>query len=158
MGYQYYTKQPMNNYNNLNNLAKQSENIASWLKTSFVIAIIAGLVLYFTFLSKKNEGKYKGFLAWTYDFLNFKKMLAETLLRIGYVISSIFITLFSFAFISVNMLSFVLVLVLGNIILRIIYETILIALVICRNTTEINNKMKNINEEKKIKEEKENKE
>ena len=44
-----------------------------WTIVSVILAIIGGIVLYFTFLSKKNEGKFTGFLGWLYDFLTFKK-------------------------------------------------------------------------------------
>ena len=40
-----------------------------WTIVSVILAIIGGIVLYFTFLSKKNEGKFTGFLGWLYDFL-----------------------------------------------------------------------------------------
>ena len=33
----------------------------TWGIISFVVAIIGGLVLYFTFLSKKNDGVFQGF-------------------------------------------------------------------------------------------------
>ena len=42
-----------------------------WTIVSVILAIIGGIVLYFTFLSKKNEGKFTGFLGWLYDFLTF---------------------------------------------------------------------------------------
>ena len=38
-----------------------------WTIVSVILAIIGGIVLYFTFLSKKNEGKFTGFLGWLYD-------------------------------------------------------------------------------------------
>lgn len=34
-----------------------SEGNAVWVIISLVLAIVGGIVLYFTFLSKKNEGK-----------------------------------------------------------------------------------------------------
>ena len=40
---------------------------AIWIIVSLVLAIVGGIVLYFTFLKKDNEGKYTGFLGWMYD-------------------------------------------------------------------------------------------
>ena len=114
---------------------------AIWIIIAAVIAVIGGLVLYFTFLSKRNEGKFKGFWGWTYDFLNFKKFTIEALLKITYLMFAIFITVGSFAIIPSSPLGFLGALILGNLVLRIIYEFSLIMLVICRNTTEINTKM-----------------
>ena len=81
-----------------------------------------------------------------YDFLTFKKMLAENLLKILYLVFAIFITLFSFALIGVNFLAFLGYLVIGNVLARLTYELMLVILVICRNTTEINKKMSNKDE------------
>ena len=112
-----------------------------WIIISAVVAVIGGIVLYFTFLAKKNEGKYTGFLGWMYDFLTFKKMVIENILKIIYLIAASFITLASFAVISSSFLSFILVLVLGNLIVRITYELFLVVLIICRNTTDISKKL-----------------
>ena len=112
-----------------------------WLIIAAVLAVVGGLVLYFTFLSKKNEGKFTGFLGWMYEFLNFKKMTLEAILKVTYLMLAIYITLASFATIGSSFLGFLLTLVLGNLVLRIVYEFSLILLVICRNTTDINNKL-----------------
>ena len=112
-----------------------------WLIISAVLAVVGGFVLYFTFLKKSNDGKFKGFAGWMYDFLTFKKMLIENLLRILYLICALFVTLASFASIGSSFLGFIITLVFGNLLIRIIYEFSLILLVICRNTTDINAKL-----------------
>ena len=104
-----------------------------WTIVSVILAIIGGIVLYFTFLSKKNEGKFTGFLGWLYDFLTFKKMMIENVLKILYIIVALFVTLSSFGLISISFLAFLLT--------RVIYELLLVKLVICKNTTEINKKL-----------------
>ncbi len=108
-----------------------------WLIVSLILAIVGGILVYFLFLNKKNEGKFTGFVAWLYDFLSFKKMFLETLLKITYLILAIYVTLSSFALIGSNFLLFLGTLLVGNLVVRIIYEFSLILLVICRNTTEI---------------------
>ena len=129
----------------MNSLLRSSSSASNgnsvWIIISAVIAVIGGIVLYFTFLSKKNEGKYTGFLGWMYDFLTFKKMVIENILKIIYLIAASFITLASFAVISNSFLSFVLVLVVGNLVTRIMYELFLVVLIICRNTTDISKKL-----------------
>ena len=105
------------------------------------IAFIGGIVLYFTFLSKRNEGKFKGFLGWVYEFFNFKKFTIEAILKITYLMLAIFITLASFTIIPSSPVGFVALLILGNLVLRIVYEYSLVILVICSNTIEINNKL-----------------
>ena len=113
-----------------------------WTIIAAVVAVVGGIVLYFTFLSKKNEGKFNGFLGWMYEFLTFKKLVIENILKICYLIVAIFVTLSSFSVISTSFLGFILYLTLGNLIARIVYELLLVVLVICKNTTEINSKMK----------------
>lgn len=122
--------------------ASSIADISVWLIISVVLAIVGGLLVYFLFLSKKNEGKFKGFVGWLYDFLSFKKMFMEALLKITYLIVAIYITLSSFAIIGTSFIGFIVYLVVGNLIARIIYEFSLILLVICRNTTEINKSLK----------------
>ena len=112
-----------------------------WTIVSVILAIIGGIVLYFTFLSKKNEGKFTGFLGWLYDFLTFKKMMIENVLKILYIIVALFVTLSSFGLISISFLAFLLTLVIGIVLTRVIYELLLVKLVICKNTTEINKKL-----------------
>ena len=112
-----------------------------WTIVSVILSIIGGIVLYFTFLSKKNEGKFTGFLGWLYDFLTFKKMMIENVLKILYIIVALFVTLSSFGLISISFLAFLLTLVIGNVLTRVIYELLLVKLVICKNTTEINKKL-----------------
>lgn len=114
---------------------------AVWIIVSLVLAVVGGIVLYFTFLSKKNETKYTGFLGWMYDFLTFKKMVIENILKVCYLIIALFITLSSFSVISVSFISFLVYLLLGNLIARVIYELSLVVLIICKNTTDISKKM-----------------
>lgn len=117
-------------------------DISVWLIISIVLAIVGGILVYFLFLNKKNEGKFKGFVGWLYDFLSFKKMFMEALLKITYLIVAIYITLSSFAIIGSSFLGFLVYLLVGNLIARLVYEFSLILLVICRNTTEINKNLK----------------
>lgn len=118
-----------------------STDAGIWLIISAVLAVVGGFVLHFTFLRKSNDGKFKGFAGWMYDFLSFKKMLIENLLKILYLICALLVTLGSFAFIGESFLGFLVILIGGNLIVRITYEFSLILLVICRNTTDINSKM-----------------
>lgn len=119
-----------------------------WIILSLILAIVGGILVYFLFLNKKNEGKFSGFLGWLYDFLSFKKMFLEALLKVTYLIVAIYITLSSFALIGDSFLGFLLQLTLGNIVARVIYEFSLILLVICRNTTEIAKNTKKVEENK----------
>ena len=118
-------------------------NFSVWMIVSIILAVVGGILIYFLFLSKKNEGKFKGFAGWLYDFLSFKKMFMEALLKITYLILALYITLSSFALIGTNFIAFLGTLILGNVILRLVYEFSLLLLVICRNNTDISKKLSN---------------
>ena len=108
-----------------------------WAIVSLILAICGAIVLYFTFLNKNNDGKYTGFLGWLYDFLTFKNLTLEAILKMVYLFAAIFITLFSFELIAVNFLGFLLFLLLGNLIARVMLESGLLLLLIYRQTVKI---------------------
>lgn len=137
-------------YNYSNSLNTSGlESLGIWMIISVVIAIAGGIVVYILFLNKENENKFTGFTAWLYDFLSFKKMLLETILKVCYLITAIYITLVGLGLLSVNILSALMTIIVGNVVARIAYEFSLILLTICRNTTEINKKLKNPEKPKK---------
>lgn len=112
-----------------------------WLIIAFVLSLIGCFLVYFLFV-KKDAPLNNKFLAWLRDFLRFDKMLLEVIVKIAYIFTALFITLGSFALISVSFVSFLMMLVFGNIIARVIYEASLIIIMIWKNTTEIKNKLK----------------
>ncbi len=120
------------NYNGLNGVANQVQGIAIWTIVALILAIIGGVLVYFLFVRadlKLNAGLKK-----LRDLLDFKIMLIEPILKILYLIGTIFIILVSFNFITINFITFLLILILGPIILRIIYEASIILIMIWKNT------------------------
>lgn len=122
------------------NTANKIVGTAVWTAIAFVIAIAAGIMIYFMFVKdnkpvSKNLQKLK-------DLLDFKTMLIEPILKIVYIIATVFIILFSFGFISINFVSFLMVLILGPIGIRIVYELMMINIMIWKNTKEINDNIK----------------
>lgn len=129
-------------YDTIDKGFSQAESSLTWMAIALLLAVIGGILIYFLFLKKENENKYTGFVKYLYEFLSFKKMWLETILKVSYLILAIYITLTSFELIGNSFMAFVLTLVFGNIILRVVYELSLLLLTICRNTTEINKKLK----------------
>lgn len=113
-----------------------------WAVLAVVLAIVGGILVYFLFLNSKKDMKLTGFLKWLKDFLNFKTMILEVILKILYLISTIYVILLSFSFISVNFLTFLFVLIFGPILVRIIYESSLMFIMVWKNTSEINKNTK----------------
>lgn len=119
----------------LSSLASSSD-LGIWGVIAFILAIIGGILVYFLFVNAKTTPKNK-FLIWLKDFLAFKTMWIEAIAKVLYYISTIYLILFSFALISTSFLSFILTLVLGPIIIRILYEVFVMFIMIWRNTADI---------------------
>lgn len=119
----------------------------TWVIISAVLAIVGGICGYALFVANKNNKKYTGFLEWLHNFLNFKKLLIEIILKVMYLMTAIFITLSSFSLIGSSIAGFFLYLILGNVIARVSYEMILMIITIVNNTTEINKKLPSLKED-----------
>ena len=105
----------------------------------FIFAVVLGVIAYYGFV--KREGKpQSAFFAKLKAFLNFDTMIIEGLLKATYIILALFVTFFSFQIIPINFFEFLFVLIFGNILVRVAYETSMVVLLIWRNTSEINKK------------------
>lgn len=107
-----------------------------WMIIAAILAIIGGILVYFLFVKAKDDPKGK-FLKWLKDFLAFKIMWIEPIMKIVYYIGTIFCILASFAFISSSFLAFVIMLVCGPIAIRLAYEGVMMFIMIWRNTADI---------------------
>ena len=122
------------------NTVNKVAGTAVWTVIAFIIAIAAGIMIYFMFVKDNKPVSEK--LQKLKDLLDFKTMLIEPILKIVYIIATVFIILFSFGLISLNFVSFLMVLILGPIAIRIIYELMMINIMIWKNTKEINDNIK----------------
>ena len=77
----------------LSSMPSVSQSTGVWMIIAFVIAVIGGILLYFLFTSKKNEGNFTGFIAWLHSFLRFDKMMIEAIIKISYLILALYVTL-----------------------------------------------------------------
>ena len=134
---------------------------AMWTVVSLILAIIGGISVYFLFIKGKDL-KLSAGLQKLRDLLDFKIMLIEPILKILYLVITLFIMLSSFSLITVNFIGFLLMFILGPIVVRIIYEASIMFLMIWKNTkiiadnTAKENIEKNNKKETKSKEDKEN--
>ena len=110
-----------------------------WMIIAAIIAIIGGILVYFLFVRSKTEPKGK-FAKWLKDFLSFKVMWIEPILKCVYYIATIFTILFSFSFLALGgygVLMFFLWLILGPIVVRLAYEMTMMFIMIWHNTRDI---------------------
>ena len=139
-----------NSYNsNFSNLINGGIIYTVAIIVCFIIAIIAAIITYLLFMKKDNKKDLSGFAKSLYDFLHFKKLLSAPIVKILYIIATIFNTLYAIItavfLVSYNILMSLLVFfvcaILINVLLRLIYEFISFKIIICKNTTEMNDKL-----------------
>ena len=107
----------------------------------FLIALVGGVCAYLMFVKSNEEPKDRRLLKLK-EFLSFKKMIIEGLLKATYIIFALFITLYSFQImVGTSFITGLMLLILLNIMLRIGYEASLIVLLIWRNTSDISKKL-----------------
>lgn len=107
----------------------------------FLIALVGGTCAYLMFVKSDEEPKHPRLLRLK-EFLSFKKMIIEGLLKATYIIFALFITLYSFQImVGTSFITGLMLLILLNIMLRIGYEASLIVLLIWRNTNDISKKL-----------------
>lgn len=127
-----------------------------------LLTAIAATVLLFIFVlpSKKREGLPK-LLKVIHDIFNMKDLLLESILKVLYVFSSVACVLwgvfmiFGFQIYDSGRYSYtnwmggygILVAILGPIVLRIVFEAMMMFILLVKNTIEINKKLKDNNEE-----------
>ena len=112
------------------------------LIVAFVLAIIGAVLTFILFLNKENEKKYTGFTKTLYNFLQFNTLCIDSILKFTYLFLAIFITILSFGAITSSFISFLIVLIGGNLMLRICYELTMVVILIHRNVRDINNNTK----------------
>ena len=139
----YETYQLLNNMNSSSSYYGSSasglEAAGVWILIASILAIIGGILVYFLFVKAKTEPKGK-FGKWLKDFLSFKVMWLEPILKVLYYIGTIFIILFSFSFLALGgagILPFFFCLILGPVLVRVTYEFTMMFVMIWRNTRDI---------------------
>ena len=137
----YETLQLLNNLSGTgsSSYASAAQGAGIWMIIAAILAIVGGILVYFLFVKAKADPKGK-FLKWLKDFLAFKIMWIEPILKVVYYIATIFIVLNSFSFLALGgngVLMWLLTLVLGPIIIRVFYEATMMFIMIWRNTRDI---------------------
>ena len=124
------------------NVITSSSNGSSLTFAILIISIAAAIVIYVLFLDKEKSKSYSNGIRKLYDFLQFDTFLLEKILKIAYIFLAIYLTLSSIATIGSNVILALIMLVFGNIILRVIFEFLMVTYKICTNVSEINKKLK----------------
>lgn len=119
--------------------ASMPEGFYIWFLIAGILAIVGGILTYFLFVKSKSEPKGK-FAKWLKDFLSFKIMWLEPILKVVYYILTIGCILVSFGFLGyggAGIIMFFLTLIGGPILIRLGYEMTMMFIMIWRNTQDI---------------------
>lgn len=122
-----------------NSAAAFPEGFYIWAGIASILAIVGGILLYFLFVRSKNTPKGK-FAKWLKDFLSFKIMWIEPILKCVYYIATIACVLISFGFLGyggTGVLMFFMTLIFGPIAIRLMYEAAMMFIMVWRNTRDI---------------------
>ena len=109
---------------------------------SVIIGITAGVLAMIFYLPKKNRERYKHrrMLLFSYDFLNFKYMALGTIAKVLYITNAVVLIIVGLYFLfAINFLTGLAVIILGNVVLRILYELFLILYAIHDNLNQLTN-------------------
>ncbi len=109
-----------------------------------IAAIVAGIVLRATVFSEKNQGKYTGFMGWLYNFMNFRSLIVQPVVKLLYCITACIITATSLITLlsgGMGIISGLLGFVVGQIVARLIYELMMLTILLVTNVMEINKKL-----------------
>ncbi|MBQ3296178.1 hypothetical protein IJG95_00435 [Candidatus Saccharibacteria bacterium] len=110
-----------------------------WSIIAMIIAVVGSILIYFLFVNSKTEVKGK-FTKWLKDFLSFKIMWIEPIMKIVYYCATIFSILYSFTFLQYGgygVLYFFICLILVPILIRVGYELFMLFIMVWRNTRDI---------------------
>ena len=134
-GYYYSYSTPMMNY--------VDSAIATAIAAS--AAAILGVILYFTFFSKKNEGRFFGFKEKLYNLMTFNRFYAEDLIKFIYIVVTCAVTVAGIANIVLGSFVLGITLIIGaNLALRISFELVMMFIMLCRKTVAMDRKLDRI--------------
>ncbi len=130
--------------------SSSSGDFSSAISILAIILAIAATVLAFVFiLSKKGRASQKPFVKFLVNVCDFRSLIIEKILKALYIFSTSFTILLGFLGIfnfgsydyGATLLQSLLTMILGPIVVRIIYELIMLAVLAVKNIIQINNKL-----------------
>lgn len=133
--YSYYYQTPIMNY----------VNHGIILGIAAGISVLLGILLFFTFFRKKNEGKYTGVKEKLYNLMNFNRFYAEEILRFLYIVGTCCATVCGI--VSIILGSFLMgicQLIVLNVALRIVFELLMMFIMLCRKTVSVDRRLSQI--------------
>lgn len=114
---------------------------------SALVSLVCSILIWVLVMPEKKRPTLNAFFTFVSDVFNFRSLLIEKILKFTYLLLTLFAILFGFLAFVVSIddgraaLIGLLVMILGPIVLRLIYELSMMAVLLVKNVIEINNKM-----------------
>lgn len=113
-----------------------------FLVIAIMIAIAAAVLAFIFIMPGKKRKSLPPFGKFAHDFLNFKWLLTDKVLKFMYIVETVFVVLYSFDIMFTGSFGIgLLVLLLGPVAVRLIYELLSMFVILVTNSSEINNKL-----------------
>lgn len=111
------------------------------------VAAVLGVVLYYTFFRKSNEGRFYGFKEKLYNLMTFNRFYAEDMLKFLYIILTCAVTAAGIAQIVLgSFVAGITILVVANLAIRLGFELVMMFIMLCRKTVSMDRKLGRIAE------------
>lgn len=118
-----------------------------------VLAIISTILLFIFIVPEKKKNRLNGFGKFLHNTFNFKYLIVEKILQALYIFSTCFIILLGFVMLFCVVPDYfgdgewlggkgILIMILGPIAVRLVYEFLMMAILLIKNVIQINNKLK----------------
>lgn len=114
---------------------------------SILVSLVGSILIWVLVMPEKKRPTLNAFFTFVSDVFNFRSLLIEKILKFTYLLFTLFVIVFGFLAFVINIgearsaLIGLLVMILGPIVLRLIYELSMMAVLLVKNVIEINNKM-----------------
>lgn len=118
----------------------------SWtlaLIIGLIVALVATVIIYLFVMPERGRDKLPGFLGFLHDFFNFKTLMVEKIIRVLNVFCSVgCIAVGIFLLFGSNFVWGILLIIFGPLVVRVIYELMMLKILQVQNVISINRKLK----------------
>ena len=126
-----------------------AQTVAALGIVSLVLAIVATVLAFIFITPEKKRASLPKFFQVVADVFNFKGLIIEKILKALYIFLTIYVILdgFFMIFVGAPFFSCLLTMVLGPVLVRVVFELLMMLVLLVKNVISINNKLKNQNDE-----------
>lgn len=113
-----------------------------WIFGLIIAAVVIGIVLNATFLSRKNEGRFHGFWGKVYNCLSFNRFYSEGITKLLGVITFLMLTFLGLYMVFTgSVVTGILTIIFGNLAARLGYELVMMFIILCKKSVSIDKRV-----------------